>query len=152
MNNDIFDELVKWKDIENGKRLPLIIQSHKYAGKTKLIKRFADSQFSNYVYVNFRERIYDLFYQTIPPQMLLELLSIFSSQRIVPGKTLIVFDNIQCMPSALNSVVLFKDCAPQYHICCIRNYLIHSFKSDNKNVRILDRKGSRWTSNLKVNS
>lgn len=152
MDNDIFDELVKWKNIENGKRLPLVIQSHKYTGKTKSVKQFADSQFRNYVYVNFKEHVYDSFYQTIPPQILLELLSIFSVQRITPGETLIIFDNIQCMPSALNSVVLFKDYAPQYHICCIRNYLINSPKPGNHNIQIIDRRGSKWMSSLKVNS
>ena len=39
-----------------------------------------------------------------------------SGQRIVPEKTLIIFDEIQDCPKVINSLKYFCENAPQYHI------------------------------------
>ena len=41
-----------------------------------------------------------------------------SGQKIVPEKTLIIFDEVQDCPKVINSMKYFCENAPQYHIVC----------------------------------
>ena len=41
-----------------------------------------------------------------------------SGQKIVPEKTLIIFDEVQDCPQVINSMKYFCENAPQYHIAC----------------------------------
>lgn len=50
------------------------------------------------------------------PIRIIELLSMISGEKIVPGETLILFDEIQECPDALNSLKYFNEKANEYHI------------------------------------
>ena len=41
-----------------------------------------------------------------------------SGQKIMPEKTLIIFDEVQDCPKVINSMKYFCENAPQYHIAC----------------------------------
>lgn len=103
----------------------MILQGARQVGKTWILQEFGKTQFENYVYVNFEdtEELYDVFDETLNPHKIIEYLSIFSSQSITPGKTLIIFDEIQTVPRALTSLKYFKEEAPEYHICCAGSLL-----------------------------
>ena len=45
-----------------------------------------------------------------------ELLSMIAGEKILPGETLIIFDEIQECPEALNSLKYFKEKANEYHV------------------------------------
>lgn len=131
MYREILDDLCAWKCKSDDNRYPLILQGARQVGKTWVLKEFAKTQFKNYVYVNFEntEELYDIFEETLDPHKILEYLSIFSSQDIIPGETLIIFDEIQTVPRALTSLKYFKEEVPEYHICCAGSLLGIHLKS-----------------------
>jgi len=57
-----------------------------------------------------------MFENTKDPVRILEQLSFVYGKAILPGKTLIVFDEIQECPNALNSLKYFEEEAKEYHV------------------------------------
>lgn len=58
----------------------------------------------------------EAFVNSKSPERLLKELSIYSDVPIQPGRTLIIFDEIQTCEEALNSLKYFCEEAPQYHV------------------------------------
>jgi predicted AAA+ superfamily ATPase len=56
------------------------------------------------------------FEQTKDPARLIPVLQLYTSEPILPGETLIIFDEIQQSNKALNSLKYFCENAPQYHV------------------------------------
>ena len=116
MKRFILDELIKWK---NGKyRKPLILKGARQIGKTYILKQFGEENYENVAYFNFEhdEELYNLFENTKNPKRILEQLSFVCGKAIKPEKTLIIFDEIQECPNALNSLKYFQEEANEYHI------------------------------------
>lgn len=44
-----------------------------------------------------------------------------SGQRVLPEKTLIVFDGVQDCPEVIGAMKYFCENAPQYHVVCVRS-------------------------------
>ncbi len=61
-------------------------------------------------------RLCKLFDASLDPKMILKALTIEMNAEIVEGKTLLIFDEIQECPNALNSLKYFCENAPEYHI------------------------------------
>ena len=115
MKRFVLEELKKWKI--NEERKPLILRGARQVGKTWLMKEFGKT-YDGFVYFNFdeTEELKSIFSQNKNPNRIIELLSIISGKKIVPGKTLVILDEIQECPSALNSLKYFKESASEYHI------------------------------------
>ena len=109
-------ELLKWKNDKN--RKPLILRGARQVGKTYIIKKFGDENYEGVAYFNFDHdtELYTLFKNTKDPKRILEQLSFIYGKSILPEKTLIVFDEIQECPDALNSLKYFEEEAKDYHI------------------------------------
>ena len=116
MKRNAFTQLIKWKD--NPERKPLIIRGARQVGKTWLMKEFGQSCYESSVYFNFDEEdeLKSIFGTNKNPQRIIELLSMISGQKILPGETLIIFDEIQECPEALNTLKYFKEKANDYHV------------------------------------
>jgi len=108
--------LKKWK--ESPERKPLIIRGARQVGKTWLMKEFGQSCYDNYVYFNFDEEdeLKSVFEVNKNPQRIIELLSMIAGEKIAPGKTLVIFDEVQECPEALNTLKYFKEKANEYHV------------------------------------
>ena len=50
------------------------------------------------------------------PQRIIELLSLIAGEKILPGETLVIFDEVQECPEALNTLKYFKEKANAYHV------------------------------------
>lgn len=116
IKRDIIEHLKRWKD--KAERKPLIIQGARQIGKTWVMKEFGHTCFEHVAYFNFdrTEELGREFELTKEPQRLLKTLALYSSEPIIPGKTLIIFDEIQECNKALNSLKYFCEEAPEYHI------------------------------------
>ena len=116
MKRDAFTELIKWKNDPEHK--PLIIRGARQVGKTWLMKEFGRTCYENFVYFNFDEEdeLKSIFETNKNPQRIIELLSMIAGEKIRPGETLIIFDEIQECPDALNSLKYFKEKAKDYDI------------------------------------
>ena len=109
-------DLLNWKSSED--RKPLILKGARQVGKTWLMKEFGKKHYDNYVYFNFDEEddLKSIFQTNKNPFRIIELLSMISGEPIKPGNTLIILDEIQECPEALNSLKYFKERANEYHI------------------------------------
>lgn len=116
MNRNALCDLVQWKASED--RKPLVLKGARQVGKTWIMKEFGTSCYDSYVYFNFdeEEELKSIFDTNKNPQRIIELLSLIAGKKIEPGKTLIVFDEIQECPSALNALKYFKEKANEYHV------------------------------------
>ncbi|MDR2133436.1 MAG: AAA family ATPase [Clostridiales Family XIII bacterium] len=87
-------------------------------GKTWLMKEFGAKRYASHVYFNFDEEdaLSSIFEANKNPHRIVELLGLLCGQKILPEKTLIVFDEIQECPAALNALKYFKEKANEYHV------------------------------------
>ena len=109
------EDLKKWKESDD--RKPLVLRGARQVGKTWLMREFGKSCYKDFIYFNFdeQEELKSVFANK-NPERIIELLSVISEKKIVPGDTLIIFDEIQECPEALNSLKYFKERANEYHI------------------------------------
>jgi hypothetical protein len=87
-------------------------------GKTWLMKEFGQNYYESYVYFNFDEEdeLKSIFETNKNPSRIIEILSLIVGEKILPEKTLILFDEIQECPEALNTLKYFKEKANEYHV------------------------------------
>ena len=80
---------------------------------------------TRYIYFNFDENEeYKQFFETTKDvDRILQNLMLASAQKIVPEKTLIIFDEVQDCPNVINAMKYFCENAPQYHIACAGSLL-----------------------------
>ena len=116
MQRFITEKLIGWKNSKD--RKPLIIKGARQVGKTWLMKEFGKNYYSSYVYFNFDEEdeLKSIFEVNKNPYRIIELLSMIAGEKIIPGETLIIFDEVQECPEALNSLKYFKEKANDYHV------------------------------------
>lgn len=116
IRRDIIGVLKEWKDMPG--RKPVLLRGARQIGKTWVMETFGKEHFEYHVRFDFDRtpELKSVFRNTKEPERLLRELSLFSDVPIVPGRTLIIFDEIQECEEALNSLKYFCEDAPQYHI------------------------------------
>lgn len=119
----ILKRLEEWK--KSPYRKPLILKGVRQVGKTWVLKEFGKRYYENTAYFNFDENEeYKQFFETTKDtERILQNLMLASGQKILPEKTLIIFDEIQDCPKVINSMKYFCENAPQYHIACAGSLL-----------------------------
>ena len=110
------DNLVSWKNSRD--RKPLIIRGARQVGKTWLMKEFGITNYDKYAYINFdnNERMESLFSGNLDIERIITALQIETGVKIEVQNTLIIFDEVQEVPSALTSLKYFRENTPEYHI------------------------------------
>lgn len=116
MKRNAIADLKKWKD--DAERKPLVIRGARQVGKTWLMREFGQTCYDHFVYFNFDEEdeLKSIFETNKNPQRIVELLSMVAGEKILPGETLIIFDEVQECPEALNTLKYFKEKANDYHV------------------------------------
>lgn len=116
MERIVLRKLEDWKTSSD--RKPMILKGARQVGKTWLMKTFGKRYYKNYVYFNFDEEnaLSSIFETNKNPNRIVELLSMIAGEKIEPGETLILFDEIQECPDALNSLKYFNEKANEYHV------------------------------------
>ena len=116
MRRKIFNELVSWKS--KSERMPLIVNGARQVGKTYTLQEFGEREFDNYIIVNLEinKTFAEKFEETLDPAAIIRYIESVHSQRIIPGKTLVILDEIQACERALTSLKYFCEQAPEYHI------------------------------------
>ena len=110
------EKLIEWKNSTT--RKPLVLKGARQVGKTWLMKEFGSKYYRNFVYCNFDEEkeLKSIFENNKNPNRIIELLSMLFNSKIEPQKSLIIFDEIQECPEALNSLKYFNEKANDYHL------------------------------------
>ena len=117
MYRRVIEEFILWKNKKN--RKPLLVTGVRQCGKTYLIKEFGNSEFKRMAYFNFdgNEGLQSIFdYDFDVDRIIDELGSVASSEDIIPGETLVVFDEIQDCPRAIQSLKYFCENKPELHL------------------------------------
>lgn len=123
MERFALQKLIDWKDSRY--RKPLILRGARQVGKTWLLKEFGKTCYENIAYFNFdeHEEYKQFFENTKDIRRILDNLTFASGSEINPGSTLIIFDEIQECPKALNTLKYFYENANEYHVVCAGSLL-----------------------------
>ena len=116
MQRFLMDDLLKWKDKPN--RKPLILKGARQVGKTWIMKEFGKLYFAKTAYVSFynNQRMKHVFEDDYDIERILMNINIETKTEVTPGDTLIIFDEIQEAPRALESLKYFCENASQYAV------------------------------------
>ena len=109
MKRFAMNRLEEWKASPD--RLPLIIRGARQVGKTWLMKEFGRNSFEKCAYINFdrNQRMRQLFANDLHIDRILQGLAIESDVEITPENTLIILDEIQEVPEALQTLKYFAE-------------------------------------------
>ncbi len=107
--------LSQWKDHKY--RKPLLIRGARQVGKTHAVRQFS-KQFENMVEINFElaKDAKPIFEKDLRPERVLRELASYSRTKIVPGETLLFFDEIQAAPEAILALRYFYEQMPKLHV------------------------------------
>lgn len=115
LKRNIDQELLLWS--QNTSRKPLLLRGARQVGKSTAIRALA-ANFEHYLEINFEEQrqVHQLFAGNLSPETLCENLSVLYNIPIIPGKTLIFFDEIQACIPAISSLRFFYEKMPDLHL------------------------------------
>lgn len=110
------NDLIAWK--ERVDRKPLILLGARQVGKTYILKEFGRQHYDNVAYINCdnNELAKGLFEPDYDMQRIILSIGAITGQQVLPGKTLIVLDEIQEPRRGLASLKYFCENVPQYHV------------------------------------
>lgn len=116
MKRDIYRLLEEWK--RSTRRKPLILNGARQVGKTYSLKHFGKTSYDKIAYLNFEkdEKLAQYFEGTLDPKQLIKIIGIHTETEIEPANTLLIFDEIQNCPRALNSLKYFCEEANEFHV------------------------------------
>ena len=117
MERTTLSKLLKWKEKKH--RKPLLMTGVRQCGKTYIIREFGKKEFESMAYFNFDgnaglKSIFDFDFDV--ERIVDELANIVYGDKIISGKTLVVFDEIQDCPRAIQSLKYFCENMPDLHI------------------------------------
>ena len=124
MKRKIETQLLTWKT-KSSDRMPLILSGARQVGKTYTLRKFGEENFKNVVYVNLETNlaVSSYFNNNITPKLILRYLESSAGEKIIPGETLVIFDEIQSCERALTALKYFCEQTPEYHIAAAGSLL-----------------------------
>lgn len=116
IKREIIKKLKDWKVAE--KRKPVLLKGARQIGKTWVMEEFGKECFEYTAKFDFdrQKELQSAFAVSKEPARIIKELTLYSDVPLVPGKTLIIFDEIQECEEALNSLKYFCEDAPEWHI------------------------------------
>ncbi|MDN5554913.1 ATP-binding protein [Prevotella sp.] len=116
MERTVLQQLKEWKSKRD--RKPLILNGARQVGKTWLLREFAKREYSKEAYVVCRNNklAKQIFSQDFDVNRILRALRALTGVDITPNDTLIVLDEVQDIPEAIEALKYFCEDAPEYHI------------------------------------
>lgn len=131
MKRQITQKLLNWKD--DRQRKPLLLTGVRQCGKTYILEEFGREYFDSYLYINFERQTYlaDVFEYDLDPQRIMnEIAILMQKPQAIPGKTLVIFDEIQACPKAVTSLKYFCEDMPQLHLVAAGSLLGVALKQE----------------------
>lgn len=108
----IYDELLQWKRIDEG-RTAVLIQGARRVGKSTIAKKFAENEYETHILVDFAacsSEIRDLFNDVSDLNRIFMRLQLEYGVELKKRKSVIIFDEVQLAPKARQAIkYLVKD-------------------------------------------
>lgn len=123
IHRKVDDILLKWKNRPGHK--PLLVIGIRQSGKTYAVKKFARDNYKNVFYFDFMRNsdLKNVFQGSLNVDDLVTGLSLYDpSQRVIPGETVFIFDEIQECPRARLSLKSFAE-DERYDVIATGSYL-----------------------------
>jgi len=119
-------QILEWKD--SPRRKPLIIRGARQVGKTWLVDNFLANHFDSFIKIDLEKRrdLHSYFDGNLDPKTILTYLEL-ETGRIIPGKTLLFFDEIQACPRAIMALRYFYEQMPELHLIAAGSLLEFAF-------------------------
>ena len=116
IERDIIKQFKEWKKAEKHK--PILLRGARQIGKTWAMEQFGRECFEYTARFDFdrQQELKSVFTASKEPSRIIKELSLYSDVPLVPGKTLLIFDEIQECEEALNALKYFCEDAPEWHI------------------------------------
>lgn len=116
MDRNIYNQLVVWKNREG--RKPLILNGARQVGKTYILQQFGKNEYQKLAFFSLdrNAKAVEVFEKGGSTADMLMALSAISQTDITPNDTLVVLDEIQDCPKALEALKFFCEDAPHIHI------------------------------------
>ncbi len=123
-------KLIFWKNSTD--RKPLVLNGARQVGKTWLLREFARREYAKEAYIVCRKNdlVRQIFTQDFNVERILRALRAISGVDITPGDTLIILDEVQDIPEALEALKYFCEDAPEFHIAVAGSLLGISLHSN----------------------
>ena len=131
MERNVMGKLLEWKDRKG--RKPLLLLGVRQCGKTYILKEFGNRYFEDVAYFYFEgnDALMSIFEYDLDVHRIVEELGrVARHQAILPGKTLVIFDEIQASSRAITSLKYFCENMPELHIVAAGSLLGVSLKKD----------------------
>ena len=131
MKRKAYSKFLEWKN--KPVRKPLLVTGMRQCGKTFLIKEFGATEFENCAYFTFdgNDAIKSVFdYDFNINRIIEELSTVILGEKIEAGKTLVVFDEIQECPRAIQSLKYFCEDMPSLHVIAAGSLLGIALKKE----------------------
>lgn len=129
MERAIYAKLLEWKDSSD--RKPLILLGARQVGKTYVLRQFGEREFGNMVYINCHNNAFmDSLFSDFDISRILYQIGVYTGQKILPGKTLLFFDEIQEIHNGIASLKYFCEDRRELHVVVAGSLLGISLKED----------------------
>lgn len=134
LKRKLYNALTAWKNRSDKK--PLIVKGLRQTGKTYIVKKFAEENYTNYIYLDFRKNqelrsVFDRSF--IVNDLISQITANVPKSKAIPHKTLLIFDEVQDCPNARSSLKYFYEDG-RYDVICTGSLLGikgYSQKADN---------------------
>ena len=116
IEREIIEVFRKWKDSEN--RKPILLKGARQIGKTWAMETFGNECFDYCAKFDFdrQPELKSIFQTTKEPARIVKELALYTNVPLIPGRTLLIFDEIQECEEALNSLKYFCEDMPEFHV------------------------------------
>ena len=116
MERLVYQQLLTWKISK--RRKPLILNGARQVGKTWLLNELAQREYAKLAYVNCRRNTLarQIFSEDFDVSRIIRGLSALTKVTITPTDTLIVLDEVQDLPQAIEALKYFCEDAPDFHV------------------------------------
>lgn len=123
MYREIMTDLITWK--EKMRRKPLILTGVRQCGKTYIIEEFGKNCFKGCVRLNFEEseKAGAIFDYDFDAKRIISEIELLTGERVIPGETLLFFDEIQNCPRAIAALKYFCENMNELHVVCAGSLL-----------------------------
>lgn len=137
MKRKCTESLINWK--KGSSRKPLILQGLRQTGKTKLLLDFGSKHYEDALYINLETDKPAADYLSVPrdPHAALLFMETYVNKPLRPSLSLLILDNIQCVPQAVTLLTAIALDFPQYHIAAIYKGHFPDSQSEQHNFDIL---------------
>lgn len=115
MKRKIYHKLCEWK--ASATRKPLILQGARQVGKSWILKEFGKNEYEHVAYLSCDNLpLVDALFADYDVDRIIRSIEALTRVPVLPGKTLIILDEIQEVPAGLSALKYFYENRPEYHI------------------------------------